>query len=78
MTPVPVTWHSVFQTVEGLVAVGTILLAFGTLAVALLTRSTAIATKKLASETRSLVSATVELALVLQRKSKMSRRALQA
>jgi hypothetical protein len=75
---VPVTLHSLFKTVEGLVAVGTILLAFGTLGVALLTRSTAKATKKLASETRGLVDATAELARVSAEEVEMSRRALQA
>jgi hypothetical protein len=74
----PVTWHSVFDTVEGLVAVGTIMLALGTLGVAVLTRSTAKATKKLADETKNLVAATVGLAEASAQEVEISRHALQA
>jgi hypothetical protein len=73
-----VSFHSVFETVEGLVALGTILLAFGTLGVALLTRSTALATKKLAEETHGLVDETARLAEVSAEEVEMSRRAIEA
>lgn len=66
------------DTVDGLVAVGTILLAVGTLAVALVTWRTARATKLLASQTKSLVAATVDLSKVSAEEVEISRRALQA
>lgn len=72
------TFHSVFETVEGLVALGTILLAAGTLGVALLTRSTARATRKLAAETGGLVDATLRLAAVSAEEVELSRRAIEA
>jgi hypothetical protein len=50
----PLTWHSLFQTVEGLVAVGTISLAVATAILALVTLKTARRTRDLAKETTRL------------------------
>jgi hypothetical protein len=54
LMPVPLTWHSLFHTVEGVAAVATIGLAFGTVVLALATFLTAKRTRTLAVETGQL------------------------
>src|SRR6266496_3978966 len=81
----PLTGHNLFQTVDGLVALGTLLLAAGTLTLAWTTRATARRTRDLAEQTRSLASSTerevqavVDQAEAARQEVEVSREALQA
>src|SRR5262249_5006887 len=85
LTTTPLTAHNFFETVEGLVALGTLLLAAGTLVVAVVTGRTAHRTRELAEATVAIatstgreVQAVVDQAEAARQEVEVSREALLA
>jgi hypothetical protein len=74
----PLTWHNLFETVEGLVAVGTLALAAGTVILAWRTSLLARETKQLAGFAQVELSAVLDQTRAMEQQVAIERASLEA